>query len=188
MEMHGGALNAHSDGEGKGSVFFMELPLFLRKKDDLSDPSDQCDDLCENIDHNKEPSKQEDMETTLGDSEFLLFNDTKDCQVLRSSTIDLAETYCTADSKFGSAVNPYMTTTTVTKKKTARIRAPPQLGLPPKKRPSTSRRSFSGLSAEHKVFIAEQDSKEWRAGLNILIVDDSLTNRKVMMKLLTSYG
>jgi hypothetical protein len=159
VELHGGVLNAYSEGEGKGSVFFMELPLYL-KKENLSE---QSDDLLLGVDRSDDSSKK------IGThSEFLNLTDQKDSKLVDACSAD--------DTKLFSSLNQHKPVST-TRKKTPSTRAPPQLGLSAMNRPSGS-----------KVFIAEQDCKEWQAGLNILIVDDSLTNRKVMMKLLSSYG
>ena len=165
--MHGGMLHAHSDGEGRGSVFFMELPLFVKKKDSLRDLNNLSDHLCLSVDSGEVVMKQDDDD------------ETKECSALPSH-MDFADSFSTADSKLCSTSNPSRPLAT-TKKKT---RPPPQLGLTSQRRPSASHHSLS----QSKGLMAEQDCKEWRAGLNILIVDDSLTNRKVMMKLLSSYG
>eukprot|EP00597_Dinobryon_sp_UTEXLB2267_P008276 CAMPEP_0170086692 /NCGR_PEP_ID=MMETSP0019_2-20121128/21313_1 /TAXON_ID=98059 /ORGANISM="Dinobryon sp., Strain UTEXLB2267" /LENGTH=655 /DNA_ID=CAMNT_0010303883 /DNA_START=864 /DNA_END=2831 /DNA_ORIENTATION=+ len=183
VEMHGGVLNAHSDGEGKGSVFFMELPLYLKKNCNR----DLSDDVCFSLDG----SSKRDVTEGHSDSDFLNSMDRKDVSV-HNSSMELTDAYSTVDVKICSTHNPNKqspsNSTSIVKKKVPTIRAPPQLGLLPKKKHPALRRSFSGLSADNRVFVSANDCKEWRAGLNILIVDDSLTNRKVMMKLLSSYG
>jgi len=156
-------LNAYSEGEGKGSVFFMELPLYL-KKESVSEQN-LLNDLFLGVDRSDDSSKQSD---TLSHSEFMNLTDQKDSKLVDACSAD--------DTKLVSSLNRHKPVSSA-RKKTPSTRAPPQLGLSAMNRPSGS-----------KVFIAEQDCKEWQAGLNILIVDDSLTNRKVMMKLLSSYG
>jgi hypothetical protein len=50
VEMHGGRIGAYSDGEGKGSVFYVDLPLFMEGKFNPVNNSDQDHDG--DIDHN----------------------------------------------------------------------------------------------------------------------------------------
>ena len=168
MELHGGILDAHSDGVGKGSTFFMDLPLYV---DLTSAPVEHAFNV---VVSSPIESNAPLIDLVEGEDDHKLDGDTSSS--LRMSFV----------SRFGSNVRRGLARQWPSYRAMDDYLSPTQ-----SQNSSTPKRLVMRERREAKVFPADSSVKRpewWKTGLTILIVDDSLTNRKVLLRLLTSFG
>eukprot|EP01038_Epipyxis_sp_PR26KG_P006124 gene6124-8442_t len=159
MDLHHGRIAAYSDGEGKGSTFFLELPLYkMKEENDDKSIHTIIQKLSKSI---VLPADQ--IVTTLASKRPSSFFNNKVSITNKRSSDSLRQ----QSDKSDEVVMPIITN-------------------------EQFRSEYSSSRLENQVkltsSIQQLKSGQWSHKLNILVVDDSLLNRKLAKKLLISHG
>jgi hypothetical protein len=194
-------LNAISEGEGKGACFYLELPLYFEEKDDGNGFDTRERDIEEAarefttsqqtsvrgsvITFSSEDFVQSIEEVGLENGRIgdllLMSADGSESAFARKNLFDEA----TAEVHQSAAVNVHWKRAPSSRQQSSQFnldQPPPHFKV--KKKPGASSKTNESVQR----IVCEVDTSRWRAGLKVLIVDDSLTNRKVLLRMLLSHG
>jgi CheY-like chemotaxis protein len=182
MEMHGGHIGALSDGEGKGSTFYIDLPLhpvFDEVKINIESLQSHNLNLFSSVSESESlflSSPKEPRHTTPLSRMGIFASIGKEEPALHRF-LSSPVTFTNGTHKLASGWSPHRIQPSMTVDDVHTFHPVSEIV---QHHPPSSFSLVNGVNQEGIL--------RWENGLRFLIVDDTLTNRKVMKKLLTSLG
>lgn len=200
MELHGGAIGAHSDGLGKGTCFFLELPLirsmeFSNHSTDLETNSLQECSFCDMkyssvrrlpvmipFAHPAFQSRQSSMSSMKSPQ---LRHLSPQAWLNRSNVVvPVSDDEKDQDLSVESVTAAPLSRTQFASQKSRSVASDGSQSV----QDVLVLRQSSNSGHMHVSDSEEETRRTWESGLRVLLVDDSVPNRKVLKKLLISHG